>query len=182
MLTANIDIQTTTANGTIRVAIVEDHHKLRQFLEFLFNNTNGYRCTGTFRTMEEALEKISFDPPDLALCAARELHRILDHSPDDCHRRARRVTRLLGQAVGLPKNAQISPMPVGDRMPGEPPLQRPAEPASGVLEEMGETIVGYGFTPMAQHGRCAGVGGGAFGSVHRLQIHLGSARRSPACR
>src|SRR5437879_13835909 len=67
MLTANIDIQTTTANGTIRVAIVEDHHKLRQFLEFLFNNTNGYRCTGTFRTMEEALEKISFDPPDLAL-------------------------------------------------------------------------------------------------------------------
>src|SRR5437660_7646759 len=67
MLTANIDIQTTIANGTIRVAIVEDHHKLRQFLEFLFNNTNGYRCTGTFRTMEEALEKISFDPPDLAL-------------------------------------------------------------------------------------------------------------------
>ena len=67
MLTANIDIQTTIANGTICVAIVEDHHKLRQFLEFLFNNTNGYRCTGTFRTMEEALEKISFDPPDLAL-------------------------------------------------------------------------------------------------------------------
>ncbi len=67
MPAANLDIQTPTVNGTISVAIVEDHHKLRQFLEFLFNNTNGYRCTGTFRTMEEALEKIPFDPPDLAL-------------------------------------------------------------------------------------------------------------------
>src|SRR5207253_2594074 len=32
-----------------------------------FNNTTGYRCAGTFRTMEEAVEKIRFDPPDLAL-------------------------------------------------------------------------------------------------------------------
>ena len=61
------EIQPTAASGTISVAIVEDHHKLRQFLEFLFSNANGYRCSGTFRTMEEALEKIRFDPPDLAL-------------------------------------------------------------------------------------------------------------------
>ena len=59
--------ETPTANGRISVAVIEDHHKLRQFLEFLFNNTTGYRCAGTFRTMEEALEKIRFDPPDLAL-------------------------------------------------------------------------------------------------------------------
>src|SRR5437868_351686 len=61
------NIETPTANGRISVAVIEDHHKLRQFLEFLFNNTTGYRCAGTFRTMEEALEKIRFDPPDLAL-------------------------------------------------------------------------------------------------------------------
>ena len=60
-------VQTTAANGSTSVAIIEDHHKLRQFLEFLFTNTSGYRCAGTFRTMEEALEKITFDPPDLAL-------------------------------------------------------------------------------------------------------------------
>jgi DNA-binding NarL/FixJ family response regulator len=51
----------------IKVAIIEDHHKLRECLEFLLNNTEGYRCTGSFRSMEEALEKISFDLPDLAL-------------------------------------------------------------------------------------------------------------------
>src|SRR6266404_3070774 len=51
----------------IKVVIVEDHHKLRECLEFLLNNTEGYRCTGSFRSMEEALEKISFDLPDLAL-------------------------------------------------------------------------------------------------------------------
>src|SRR5260370_40855356 len=53
--------------NTIKVAIVEDHHKFRECLEFLLNNTEGYRCTGSFRSMEEALEKIGFNLPDLAL-------------------------------------------------------------------------------------------------------------------
>ena len=52
---------------TIKVAIVEDHHKFRECLEFLLNNTPGYRCVGSFRSMEEALEKIRFDLPDMAL-------------------------------------------------------------------------------------------------------------------
>src|SRR6266567_8831447 len=56
-----------TPVAAIKVAIVEDHHKLRECLEFLLNNTEGYRCTGSFRSMEEALEKIGFDLPDLAL-------------------------------------------------------------------------------------------------------------------
>jgi DNA-binding NarL/FixJ family response regulator len=51
----------------VRVAIVEDHHKIREFLEFLLNSTEGFRCTGAFRTMEEALDRIGFDLPDLAL-------------------------------------------------------------------------------------------------------------------
>jgi DNA-binding NarL/FixJ family response regulator len=51
----------------IRVAIIEDHHKFRECLEFLLNNTEGYQCVGSFRSMEEALEKIKFDLPDVAL-------------------------------------------------------------------------------------------------------------------
>ena len=68
----SMTVETETATpaapaGAIKVAIVEDHHKLRECLEFLLNNTEGYRCTGSFRSMEEALEKIGFDLPDLAL-------------------------------------------------------------------------------------------------------------------
>src|SRR5260370_16608764 len=56
-----------TPTAEIKVAIIEDHHKLRECLEFLLNNTEGYRCTGSFRSMEEGLEKIGFNLPDLAL-------------------------------------------------------------------------------------------------------------------
>lgn len=58
---------TPAAVPAITVAIIEDHHKIRMFLEFLLNNTEGFRCTGAFRTMEEALERIGFDLPDLVL-------------------------------------------------------------------------------------------------------------------
>jgi DNA-binding NarL/FixJ family response regulator len=55
------------APATIKVAIVEDHQKFREALEFLLNNTPGYQCVGSFRSMEEALEKIRFNLPDVAL-------------------------------------------------------------------------------------------------------------------
>ena len=55
------------SKDAINVAIIEDHHKFRECLEFLLNNTPGYRCVGSFRSMEEALEKIQFDLPDVAL-------------------------------------------------------------------------------------------------------------------
>jgi DNA-binding NarL/FixJ family response regulator len=51
----------------IKVAIIEDHHKFRECLEFLLNNTEGYCCTGSFRTMEDALARIGDGLPDLAL-------------------------------------------------------------------------------------------------------------------
>src|ERR1700736_3452995 len=50
-----------------KVAIIEDHHKFREALEFLLNHTPGYQCVGSFRSMEEALEKIKFNLPDVAL-------------------------------------------------------------------------------------------------------------------
>jgi DNA-binding NarL/FixJ family response regulator len=54
-------------SDTIKVAIIEDHHKFREALEFLIDHTPGYQCVGTFRSMEEALEKIKFNLPDVAL-------------------------------------------------------------------------------------------------------------------
>jgi DNA-binding NarL/FixJ family response regulator len=54
--------------AVIRAAIVEDQLQIREGLATLINRTNGYRCTGSFRTMEEALEGIKREVPDIALC------------------------------------------------------------------------------------------------------------------
>src|SRR5262245_2065488 len=51
----------------IKVAIIEDHREFRECIEFLLNNTDGYRCVGSFRSMEEALAKIGSALPDVAL-------------------------------------------------------------------------------------------------------------------
>src|SRR5689334_20061095 len=56
-----------TSAGPIKVAIIEDHQKFRECLEFLLNNTAGYRCIASFRSMEEALAKINLNLPDVAL-------------------------------------------------------------------------------------------------------------------
>jgi len=56
-----------SAGSSIRVAIVEDNHKFRECLEFLLNNTAGYSCVGSFRSMEEAIERIQLNLPDVAL-------------------------------------------------------------------------------------------------------------------
>jgi len=51
----------------IKVAIIEDVRNIRDGLTMLINGTEGFRCTGTYRTMEEALEKIPLDVPDVVL-------------------------------------------------------------------------------------------------------------------
>jgi len=53
--------------AVIKVAIVEDQHDIREGLASLIKYTDGYQCTGTFRSMEEALEKIRFDLPHIML-------------------------------------------------------------------------------------------------------------------
>jgi DNA-binding NarL/FixJ family response regulator len=53
--------------GTIKVAIIEDLRALREGFYMLIDGTEGFRCTGRYRTMEEALEKIGSDLPDVAL-------------------------------------------------------------------------------------------------------------------
>ena len=51
----------------INVAIIEDRRDIREGLAVLVNGTEGYRCTGAFRSMESALENIGRDLPHLAL-------------------------------------------------------------------------------------------------------------------
>ena len=51
----------------IRVVIVEDQRELREGLAMLINGTAGFRCAGSFRTMEEALRGISRELPELVL-------------------------------------------------------------------------------------------------------------------
>jgi DNA-binding NarL/FixJ family response regulator len=51
----------------IRVAIIEDQREFREGLAFLIDGTEGYRCAQRFGSMEEALDPLSRDPPDVAL-------------------------------------------------------------------------------------------------------------------
>ena len=51
----------------IKVAIVEDERDIRESLCLLVGGTNGYVCSGSYRSMEEALEKIPRQLPDVVL-------------------------------------------------------------------------------------------------------------------
>ena len=53
--------------GVIKVAVIEDRREIREGLRMLIDGTESYRCTGTFRSMEEALPKIGNGLPDVAL-------------------------------------------------------------------------------------------------------------------
>jgi len=52
---------------TIRAAIIEDEREIREGLALLIGETEGFRCSGSFRSMEEALQGIGIDLPDVAL-------------------------------------------------------------------------------------------------------------------
>ncbi len=51
----------------IKVAIIEDQREVREGLAMLINGTAGFRCTGNFRTMEDALRTLSGGLPDVIL-------------------------------------------------------------------------------------------------------------------
>ena len=51
----------------IKVAIIEDQHDIREGLAWIIRSTEGLSCAGTFRSMEEALQKIGFELPDVIL-------------------------------------------------------------------------------------------------------------------
>src|ERR1044072_1301239 len=51
----------------ISVAIIEDQRKFREYLAALIDGSPGFRCTGSFRSMEEALDRIGTDLQDVLL-------------------------------------------------------------------------------------------------------------------
>src|SRR5258708_6432639 len=53
--------------SSVKVAIIEDERDIRECLTFLINGTEGYSCTGSFRSMEQALDRIGQQLPDLVL-------------------------------------------------------------------------------------------------------------------
>jgi len=53
--------------GVLRVAIVEDIRTLRDGFRMLIDGSEGFHCVGNFRTMEEALDKVSSNPPHVLL-------------------------------------------------------------------------------------------------------------------
>ena len=57
----------TQSSQSIDVAVVEDQREVREGLVMLINGTAGFRCTGSFRTMEDALRDIERELPDLVL-------------------------------------------------------------------------------------------------------------------
>jgi DNA-binding NarL/FixJ family response regulator len=58
---------TMTANGDIRVAIIEDDETIREGYAFLIGNTSGYTIAGTYRSCEDAFKKIESVSPDVVL-------------------------------------------------------------------------------------------------------------------
>lgn len=59
---------TLLEHETIKVAIIEDRREIRDGLAMLINGTQGFKCTGAYRSMEDALPRIGTDLPDVALC------------------------------------------------------------------------------------------------------------------
>lgn len=57
----------TQPQKTIKVAIIEDRREIREGLGMLIGGTEGFQCTGSFRSMEEALARIGQQLPDLVL-------------------------------------------------------------------------------------------------------------------
>ena len=58
---------TTPPATVIKVAIIEDQRDIRECLTYLINGTEGYSCTGSYRSMEEALDGIGHQLPDVVL-------------------------------------------------------------------------------------------------------------------
>ena len=58
----------SSSQSVIKAAIVEDQREIREALTALINGTPGYKCAGSFRSMEEALEKVRYELPDVMLC------------------------------------------------------------------------------------------------------------------
>jgi len=62
-----ITMADSTPTTVIKTAIIEDLREIREGLATLINFTEGFRCTGSYRSVEEALERLKDDVPDVLL-------------------------------------------------------------------------------------------------------------------
>ena len=65
--TQNIAATETLERSTINAAIVEDRREIREGLAMLINGTEGFHCSGSYRSAEEALDRIQLHLPDVVL-------------------------------------------------------------------------------------------------------------------
>jgi DNA-binding NarL/FixJ family response regulator len=56
-----------TPEGAVRVAIIEDRREIREGLATLIDLTEGFRCTGRYGSVEEALTRLPSEVPDILL-------------------------------------------------------------------------------------------------------------------
>jgi DNA-binding NarL/FixJ family response regulator len=56
-----------TPHAVVKVAIIEDRREIREGLATLIEMTDGFRCTGRFGSVEEALAGIGREVPDVLL-------------------------------------------------------------------------------------------------------------------
>lgn len=56
-----------TAERSLKAAIIEDQREIREGLSLLIDATEGFRCTGSYGSMEDALAAIGGELPDVVL-------------------------------------------------------------------------------------------------------------------
>jgi DNA-binding NarL/FixJ family response regulator len=67
-MTVKTDIPDVSSSSSVtKVAVIEDHRDYREYLTALLNGTEGFRCTESFRSMEDALRRLTFNVPDIVL-------------------------------------------------------------------------------------------------------------------
>jgi len=80
----------SASRPAITVAVIEDQREVREGLAILINGTRGFRCTGNYRTMEDALQLIPSEVPNVVLTdlglpgmsGTEGIRRLKDRYPD----------------------------------------------------------------------------------------------------
>lgn len=67
MVTTSPEPVLVSSPAVTKAAIIEDQRDIREGLAMMIRGTEGYLCTGTFRSVEEALDKIGVEVPDVLL-------------------------------------------------------------------------------------------------------------------
>jgi DNA-binding NarL/FixJ family response regulator len=67
MRTAIFEKMTETKTTPIKTAIIEDQNDIREGLASLIGFTEGFKCTGAYQSMEEALDRMKMNVPDVVL-------------------------------------------------------------------------------------------------------------------